>query len=91
MTPTDVLELPHTVDEALDVLRAFDRAKAEDIANRTIRVRVKGPGIDADTEAQALQTAGHQVLPIRRSGRPSLAQAPGPQGPGLPARTARQH
>ena len=66
MTPTDVLELPHTVDEALDVLRAYEPAKAEDIANRTIRVRVKGPGMDADAEAQALQACGHQLARFAR-------------------------
>ena len=35
MTPTDVLELPHTVDEALDVLRAHDPAKATKILKGT--------------------------------------------------------
>ena len=61
MTPQDVLELPHTADEALDVLRAFDPAKADDIGDRTVRVRVTGPGIDLDAEAEALQTVGRQV------------------------------
>ena len=66
MTPTDLLELPHTADEALEVLRAYEPAKADEIANRTIRVRVKGPGIDADAEAQALQTVGHQLARFAR-------------------------
>lgn len=39
MTPTDVLELPHTADEALDVLRAHDPAHATRILKGTeIRV-----------------------------------------------------
>jgi hypothetical protein len=29
MTPTDLLDLPHTADEALEVLRAYEPAKAE--------------------------------------------------------------
>lgn len=66
MTPQDVLELPHTADEALDVLRAFDPAKANDIADRTIRVRVTGPGIDLDAEAQALQACSRQLARFAR-------------------------
>ena len=31
MTPTDLLELPHTADEALEVLRAYEPAKADEI------------------------------------------------------------
>lgn len=60
MTPRDVLERPHTADQALDVLRAYEPNKAEDIANRTIRVRVTG--IDAD----ALQLVERQLARFAR-------------------------
>jgi hypothetical protein len=36
MTPQDVLELPHTVDEALDVLRAYDPAQERAILKGTV-------------------------------------------------------
>ena len=66
MTPQEVLELPHTADEILDVLRAYEPATANDIADRTIRVRVTGPGIDPDAEEQTLQVVGQQLAQFAR-------------------------
>ena len=43
MTPQDFQTVPHTVDEALGELRVWNRRKAEDIANRCLRVTITPP------------------------------------------------